>query len=92
MLTYYCGVALSHFQSSQVDLQGKTRPFDPYKGTKGLETYFGTACQIMSYFSRILAPDEYHFSAVTEDSEEAKITFVSPLILIILPLVFPSNN
>jgi hypothetical protein len=67
MLTYQCRVVLSRFQSSQVDLQGKTRPFDPYKGLKSLETYFGTAYRFVSYFSRVAAPNEYHFSIDTED-------------------------
>jgi hypothetical protein len=31
MLTYQCRVVLGRFQPSQVDLQGKTRLFDPYK-------------------------------------------------------------
>jgi hypothetical protein len=69
MLTYQCRVVLSRFQSSQVDLQGKTRPFDPYKGLKSLETYFGTAYRFVSYFSRVAAPDEYHFSIDTEDGD-----------------------
>jgi hypothetical protein len=70
MLTYQCRVVLSRFQSSQVDLQGKTRPFDPYKGPKSLETYFGTAYRFVSYFSRVAAPDEYHFSIDTEDGDD----------------------
>jgi hypothetical protein len=69
MLTYQCRVVLSRFQSSQVDLQGKTRPFDPYKGPKSLETYFGTAYRFVSYFSRVAAPNEYHFSIDTEDGD-----------------------
>jgi hypothetical protein len=69
ILTYQCRVVLSRFQSSQIDLQGKTRPFDPYKGLKCLETYFGTACRFVSYFSRVAAPNEYHFSAATEDGD-----------------------
>jgi hypothetical protein len=69
MLTYQCRVVLSRFQSSQIDLQGKTRPFDPYKGPKSLETYFGTACRFVSYFSRVAAPNEYHFSVATEDGD-----------------------
>lgn len=31
MLTWLCRVVLSRFQSSQVDMVGKTRAFDPYK-------------------------------------------------------------
>lgn len=43
MLTYQCRIVLSRFQPSQVDLTGKTRPFDPYKGPKSLMSYFGIA-------------------------------------------------
>jgi hypothetical protein len=70
MLTYQCRVVLSRFQPSQVDLTGKTRPFDPYKGPKSLATYFGMALRFVSYFSRVVAPDEYHFSAVAEDDDD----------------------
>jgi hypothetical protein len=70
MLTYQCRVVLSRFQPSQVDLTGKTRPFDPYKGPKSLATYFGMALRFVSYFSRVVAPDEYHFSAVAENDDD----------------------
>jgi hypothetical protein len=70
MLTYQCRVVLSRFQPSQVDLTGKTRPFDPYKGSKSLATYFGMALRFVSYFSRVVAADEYYFSAVAEDDDE----------------------
>ena len=69
MLTYRCRVVLSRFQPSQVDLTGKTRPFDPYKGPKSLATYFGMALRFVPYFSRVVAPDEYYFSAVNEDDD-----------------------
>ncbi|KAM0714674.1 hypothetical protein Q7P37_003053 [Cladosporium fusiforme] len=67
MLTYQCRVVLSRFQPSQVDLTGKTRPFDPHKGPKSLVSYFGIALRFVSYFSRVVAPDEYHFSATAHD-------------------------
>ena len=70
MLTYQCRVVLSRFQPSQVDLTGKTRPFDPYKGQKSLVSYFGTALRFVSYFSRVVAPDEYHFSAVAQNDDD----------------------
>lgn len=70
ILTYQCRVVLSRFQPSQVDLTGKTRPFDPYKGPKSLAAYFGIALRFVSYFSRVVAPDEYHFSAVAEDDDD----------------------
>ena len=70
MLPYQCRVILSRFQPSQVDLTGKTRPFDPYKGPKSLVSYFGTALRFVSYFSRVVAPDEYHFSAIAENDDD----------------------
>ncbi|KAI7722348.1 hypothetical protein KC353_g581, partial [Hortaea werneckii] len=70
MLTYQCRVVLSRFQPSQVDLTGKTRPFDPHKGPKSLVSYFGIALRFVSYFSRVVAPDEYHFSAIAEDDDD----------------------
>lgn len=72
MLTYQCRVVLSRFQPSQVDLTGKTRPFDPYKGSKSLATYFGMALRFVSYFSRVVAADEYYCSAVAEDDDETQ--------------------
>ncbi|KAK6428910.1 hypothetical protein LTR95_014944 [Oleoguttula sp. CCFEE 5521] len=74
MLTYQCRAVLSRFQHLQVDLTGKTRPFDPYKGPKSLTTYFGIAHRFVSYFSRVVAPDKYHFSPVTslDDDSEGK--------------------
>jgi hypothetical protein len=51
---------------------GKTRPFDPYKGAKSLISYFGIALRFVSYFSRVVAPNEYYFSPVagTDDDVE----------------------
>ena len=70
MLTYQCRLVLSRFQPSQVDLQGKTRLFDPYKEPKSLETYFGMAYRFVSFFARVVAPNEYHFSAAAQDSDD----------------------
>ncbi|KAI7349578.1 hypothetical protein KC320_g5979 [Hortaea werneckii] len=72
MLTYQCRVVLSRFQSSQVDLTGKARPFDPYKGPKSLVTYFGVAYRFVSYFSRVVAPDDYYFSPAAGDDGETQ--------------------
>jgi hypothetical protein len=72
MLTYQCRVVLSRFQPSQVDLTGKTRPFDPYKGAKSLTSYFGTALRFVSYFSRVVAPDEYHFSPAADADDDVE--------------------
>jgi hypothetical protein len=51
-------------------LTGKTRPFDPYKGPKSLASYFGTALRFVSYFSRVVAPDEYHFSPAADADDD----------------------
>jgi len=72
MLTYQCRVVLGRFQPSQVDLQGKTRPFDPYKEPSSLSKYFRAAHSFLSYFSRVVAPDEYYFSLAAEDGDEAQ--------------------
>jgi hypothetical protein len=72
MLTYQCRVVLSRFQPSQVDLIGKTRPFDPYKGAKSLTSYFRTALRFVSYFSRIVAPDKYHFSPAADADDDVE--------------------
>jgi hypothetical protein len=72
MLTYQCRVVLSRFQPSQVDLIGKTRPFDPYKGAKSLTSYFGIALRFVSYFSRVIAPNEYHFSLAADTDDDVE--------------------
>jgi hypothetical protein len=72
MLTYQCRVVLSRFQPSQVDLTGKTRPFGPYKGPKSLASYFGTALRFVSYFSRVVASDEYHFSPAADTDDDVE--------------------
>jgi hypothetical protein len=72
MLTYQCRVVLSRFQPSQVDLTGKTRPFDPYKGAKSLVSYFGTALRFVSYFGRVVAHDEYHFSLAADTDDDVE--------------------
>lgn len=69
MLTYQCRVVLSRFQPSQVDLSGKTRPFDPHKEAKSLIAYFGIALRLLSYFSRLLASNEYHFSSAADAND-----------------------
>lgn len=70
MLTWPCRVVLSRFQPSQIDLVGKTRAFDPYKEPGTLKTYFRLAHRFLSYFYRVVAPDDYHFS--TQDTGEEK--------------------
>ena len=66
MLTWPCHVVLSRFQSSQVESFGKTRPFDPCKEPGTLKTYFRVVYQVLSYFDRVAASDEYFFSAGAE--------------------------
>ena len=68
MLTWPCRVVLSRFQSSPVDLIGKTRAFDPFKEPGTLKTYFRLAQRFLSYFHRVVFPDDYYFSA--ENTEE----------------------
>jgi hypothetical protein len=53
-------------------LIGKTRLFNPYKGPKSLTTYFGIAYRFVSYFSRVVAPDEYYFSLVMNPDDDSK--------------------
>lgn len=68
MLTWPCRVVLSRFQSSQVDVVGKTRAFDPYKEPGTLKSYFGISQRFLSYFHRVVFPDEYYFN--TEETDE----------------------
>jgi hypothetical protein len=72
MLTYQYRVVLSRFQPSQVDLIGKTRLFDLYKGVKSLTSYFRIALRFVLYFSRIVAPNEYHFSLVADADDDVE--------------------
>lgn len=72
MLTYQCRVVLGRFQPAQVDLQGKTRPFDPHKEPGSLQKYFKTACSFLSYFSRVVAQDDFHFSPVVDGRERER--------------------
>ena len=72
MLTYQCRVVPSRFQPSQVDLTGKTRLFDLYKGAKSLASYFGTALRFVLYFSRVVAPDEYYFSLAADADDNVE--------------------
>jgi hypothetical protein len=68
MLTWPCRVVLSRFQSSQVDMVGKTRAFDPYKEPGTLKSYFGISQRFLAYFHRVIFPDEYYFDI--EDTDE----------------------
>jgi hypothetical protein len=68
MLTWPCRVVLSRFQSSQVDMVGKTRAFDPYKEPGTLKSYFGISQRFLAYLHRVIFPDEYYFDI--EDTDE----------------------
>jgi hypothetical protein len=72
MLAYQCRVVLSRFQPSQVNLAGNTRTFNLCKGPKSLTTYFGIAHRSLCYSSRVLAPDEYRFSVVTDPNNDGE--------------------
>jgi hypothetical protein len=67
MLTWPCRVVLGRFQSSQVEILGKTRAFDPYKDPSTLKAYFKLVKQFVAYFGRVAAGRSYHFSSDSED-------------------------
>jgi hypothetical protein len=69
MLTYQCRVVLSRFQSSQVNIVGKTRAFDPCKEPGNLKSYFGISQRFLSYFHRVILPDEYYFDIEKTDEQ-----------------------
>lgn len=71
MLTWPCRVVLSRFQSAQVDMIGKTRAFDPYKEPGTLKTYFRTSQRFLSYFYRVIFPNEHYFH-IEETRDEAQ--------------------
>ncbi|KAK1076625.1 hypothetical protein LTR33_008780, partial [Friedmanniomyces endolithicus] len=62
MLTWPCRVVLNRFQSSQVEAMGRTRAFDPHKDAGSLKAYFRVAQQILVYFDRVAASEDYFFS------------------------------
>ncbi|KAL2350397.1 hypothetical protein BJ546DRAFT_1112222, partial [Cryomyces antarcticus] len=64
MLTWPCQVILSRFQTSMIELQGKTRGFDPHKRSDTLKAYFTLWDQFLAYFYRIV--DRDHFTAEAE--------------------------
>lgn len=71
MLTWPCRVVLSRFQSSHVDIVGKTRAFDPYKEPGTLKSYFAISQRFLSYFHRVIFHDEYYFD-IEETDEQAE--------------------
>jgi len=66
MLTWPCRFVLSRFQSSLIETVGKTRPFDPSKEPRTLNTYFKLAKQFLSYVDRVAIAREHYFSADAE--------------------------
>jgi hypothetical protein len=46
----------------------KTRAFDPYKEPGTLKSYFGISQRFLSYFYRVIFPNEYYFDI--EDTDE----------------------
>ncbi|KAJ9658216.1 hypothetical protein H2201_007889 [Coniosporium apollinis] len=56
MLTWPRQVVLNRFQSSKVELLGKTRAFDPDKEASTLATYFGLWKQLLAYMYRVVDP------------------------------------
>lgn len=77
MLTWPCRVVLSRFQSSQVELLGNTRAFDPYKGPGALKAYFKLAKQFMVYMYRVSAR-AYHFSEGEEGTHRPEDVMEPP--------------
>jgi hypothetical protein len=72
MLTYQCRVVLSRFQPSQVDLTGKTRPFDPHKGPKSLAAYFGMALDTNTSKGSTLKRIDPMFSRFSQSQSSAR--------------------
>ncbi|KAK1807496.1 hypothetical protein LTR12_018154 [Friedmanniomyces endolithicus] len=48
--------------SSEVEVTGRTRAFDPHKDAGSLKAYFRVAQQILVYFDRVAASEDYFFS------------------------------
>ena len=48
---------------------GKTRAFDPYKEPGTLKSYFGISQRFLSYFHRVIFPDEYYFDIKDTDEQ-----------------------
>ncbi|KAI6845387.1 hypothetical protein KC323_g9619, partial [Hortaea werneckii] len=57
---------------------GKIRPFDPYKEPKTLTKYFSTAKRVLAYFDRIVAGEDYFFTAESDEDRLRPEDHVSP--------------
>lgn len=68
MLTWPCRVVLNRFQSSQVELFGKTRGFDPYKLPSTLASNFRQWKQFLVYVSRVGFGEDHFFTASPGES------------------------
>jgi hypothetical protein len=65
-LAYQCRIICGCFYPAQVDLLDETGSFDPYKRPDILMTYLGTAYQLFSNFSGVVAPDKIHISLTAQ--------------------------
>ena len=68
MLTWPRQVVLNRFQSSKVELLGKTRAFEPDKEASTLATYFGLWKQLLAYMYRVVDRDYF----TTEGGQEQR--------------------
>jgi hypothetical protein len=48
---------------------GKTRAFNPYKEPGTLKSYFGIPQRFLSYFHRVIFPNEYYFDIEDTDKQ-----------------------
>ena len=61
-LTWPCRVVLGRFQSSQIELMGKTRAFAPKKDATTLKAYFTVIKRFLVYLDRVGTSRDHHFS------------------------------
>ena len=66
MLTWPCRVVLDRFQSSQVELLGRTRGFDPHKLSSTLARSFRQWKQVVAYKNRVAMSGDYFFTRNSE--------------------------
>lgn len=62
MLTWPCRVVLSRFQSSQIEIMGRTRAFDHQKEPRSLKKYFQLAKRSLAYIDRVACGRDFHFT------------------------------
>ena len=49
----------------------KTRAFNPYKEPRTLKSYFGISQRFLSYFHKVIFPNEYYFD-IEDTNEQAE--------------------